>query len=295
MADKKISQLPASTVPLAGTEELAIVQSGDTKKVATDNLTVKNLRSNATTGILQVVGPAVGTTRVMTTPNANFTAARTDAAQTFTGEQTFSGTSGSTVTASGTIQGVINIKRSNVNGTLLINGGSGSFQIYDGDANKFVVQTDASQNWKLNVGNLVIGTAGKGIDFSADGQAAGMTSELLDDYEEGTWTPVVTSTTGTITSYTSEGRYTKIGRQVEINFQFLITDNGTGSAVINVTGLPFEAGNTLPVGSFAEVSAVGFQAVGILINTTNIRIYKYDWTYPGGTNYRVKGTLVYEV
>ena len=89
MADSKISALPASTLPLAGTEVLPIVQSGATKKVATNDLTVKNIRSNATTGILQVAGPGAGTTRTMTTPNANFTAARTDAAQTFTGVQTF--------------------------------------------------------------------------------------------------------------------------------------------------------------------------------------------------------------
>ena len=90
MADAKISALPASTVPLAGTEVLPIVQSSTTKQVTVDNLTVKNVRSNATTGILQVAGPTTATTRVMTTPDANFTAARTDAAQTFTGIQTFS-------------------------------------------------------------------------------------------------------------------------------------------------------------------------------------------------------------
>lgn len=90
MADKKISQLTAATTPLAGTEVLPIVQSSSTKKVATDDLTVKNVRSNATTGILQVAGPAAGTTRVMTTPDANFTAARTDAANSFTGDQTLS-------------------------------------------------------------------------------------------------------------------------------------------------------------------------------------------------------------
>lgn len=89
MADQKISQLTAATTPLAGTEVLPIVQSGSTKKVATDDLTVKNVRSNATTGILQVAGPNAGTTRTMTVPNANFTAARTDAGQTFTGNQQF--------------------------------------------------------------------------------------------------------------------------------------------------------------------------------------------------------------
>jgi hypothetical protein len=91
MADKKISALSASTLPLAGTEVLPIVQSGETKKVASNDLTVKNIRSNATTGILQVVGPAAGATRVMTAPDANFTVARTDAAQTFTGTQQFAG------------------------------------------------------------------------------------------------------------------------------------------------------------------------------------------------------------
>lgn len=94
MADLKISQLTSASTPLAGTEVLPIVQSSTTKKVATDDLTVKNVRSNATTGILQIAGPGTGTTRTMTTPNADFTAARTDAAQTFTGTQQFTNSVG---------------------------------------------------------------------------------------------------------------------------------------------------------------------------------------------------------
>jgi hypothetical protein len=50
-----------------------------------------SVRSNSSTGVLQVTGPAAGTTRVMTTPDANFTAARTDAGQTFSGTQNFYG------------------------------------------------------------------------------------------------------------------------------------------------------------------------------------------------------------
>lgn len=87
MADKKISQLTGASTPLAGTEVLPIVQSGSTVKVASDDLTVKNVRSNSSTGILQVTGPATGQTRVMTVPNANFTVARTDASNSFTGDQ----------------------------------------------------------------------------------------------------------------------------------------------------------------------------------------------------------------
>ena len=91
MADVKISGLPTSTTPLAGTEVLPIVQGGVTKQVANNDLRPKQIQSNATSGVLQIAGPASAATRVMTTPDANFTAARTDAAQTFTGTQTFSG------------------------------------------------------------------------------------------------------------------------------------------------------------------------------------------------------------
>ena len=90
MADKKISALTSATLPLAGTEVLPIVQSSTTVKVAVNDLTVKNIRSNATTGLLQIAGPVNASTRVMTTPDANFTVARTDAAQSFTGTQSFS-------------------------------------------------------------------------------------------------------------------------------------------------------------------------------------------------------------
>lgn len=89
MADKKISALTAATTPLDGTEVLPIVQSGATVKATNNDLRPKQIQSNATSGVLQVVGPAASSTRVMTTPNANFTVARTDAAQSFSGAQTF--------------------------------------------------------------------------------------------------------------------------------------------------------------------------------------------------------------
>jgi len=90
MSDKKISQLAAATTPLAGTEVLPIVQSGVTVKVPNNDLRPKQIQSNATSGVLQVAGPAAASTRVMTTPDANFSVARIDAAQSFTGDQTLS-------------------------------------------------------------------------------------------------------------------------------------------------------------------------------------------------------------
>jgi len=100
-------------------------------------------------------------------------------------------------------------------------------------------------------GNLVIGTADKGVDFSASSHAAGMTSELLNDYEEGTWTPTIrgSATAGTYEILTNGCTYTKIGRQVTINvfiqLQSVVTGGGAGD--LQITGVPYaKAANSNP-------------------------------------------------
>ena len=139
MADVKISGLPASTVPLAGTEVLPIVQSGATKQVSIANVTA---------------GRAISATDVTAT-----------------------------------------------------------------------------------TGNFIIGTSGKGIDFSAT--AGTGTSELLADYEEGTWTPGFVNGTFTLSSF-NRGHYTIIGRQVTAT-ALLIWSASSGTGDVAVT-LPFTAG-----------------------------------------------------
>ena len=55
------------------------------------------------------------------------------------------------------------------------------------------VRIDSNGHLTSQDGNLVIGTSGHGIDFSATSDASGMSSEVLDDYEEGVlWTPSIT-------------------------------------------------------------------------------------------------------
>jgi len=76
-----------------------------------------------------------------------------------------------------------------------------------------------------------------GITFPAT-QVPSADANTLDDYEEGTYTPVPVSSSGSITSYTSLGRYTKIGNLVSVMFQVLITNTGTASGILKVT-LPF--------------------------------------------------------
>lgn len=102
---------------------------------------------------------------------------------------------------------------------------------------------DNAGNLTLPVGNLVIGTSGKGIDFSATSQpASGMTSELLADYEEGTWTPTQGAGLTVVGSFSSAGYYTKVGRLVTVNgYVAGSTSVASGSGGIFCGGLPYVA------------------------------------------------------
>jgi hypothetical protein len=105
---------------------------------------------------------------------------------------------------------------------------------------------------------------GKGIDFSADASpAAGMTAEILDDYEEGTWTAVVTDGTRAMSMTGDEGYYTKIGNLVTVTGQFVTDslDGGSGNATGNIyiTGLPF----TINAGAGAYSAACAGHAGGL--------------------------------
>ena len=102
---------------------------------------------------------------------------------------------------------------------------------------------DSSGNVEVKTGNLVIGTAGKGIDFSAQTASTSgtTTSEVLDHYEEGTWTPTIRDIGGNLATLSiANGSYTKIGRWVQINFQITLSSKGsmTGNYVL-MGGIPF--------------------------------------------------------
>ena len=117
----------------------------------------------------------------------------------------------------------------------------------------------------VGTGNLVIGTSGKGIDFSAtgDGSGASNVSELLDDYEEGTFSPTYGASNGTsTTTYTNQqGSYTKIGNTVFFNVYIRINSISTSShSVIVIGNLPFtNAGNRVSIHS---IRSGGFQGTG---------------------------------
>lgn len=288
MADKKISQLSPASTPLAGTEVLPIVQGGNTVKVASDDLTVKNVRSNATTGILQIAGPAAASTRIMTVPNANFTAARTDAGQTFTGVNTF--TSPKVITSLDDINGnelfQFTATASAVNELTVANAATGNgpaVSATGSDTNISITLTPkGTGNVAISTGNLVVGTSGKGIDFSATPGTG--TSELLNDYEEGTWTPTVfgSSTAGAATYTLQVGRYTKIGNTVVCHANLGISAH-TGTGNVRLGGLPFTSANVSNIayaGSIAELGNLTLTALNIATlylaqNETAIYVIQY--------------------
>ena len=144
----------------------------------------------------------------------------------------------------------------------------GKHYIAVNNSNKLSVDGD---NVNVLLGNLVIGTSGKGIDFSAT--AGTGTSELLDDYEEGVYTPTLNGMSGGAVTYTTQtGIYTKVGRQVTVYFKIVVNTNTNTGGNTSVT-VPFSAGTSGFVGplglntsSNAALTQVSFYASGAQAN-----------------------------
>ena len=130
----------------------------------------------------------------------------------------------------------------------------------DGDADSDIrlqvdggtkVKVDSTGDLTISDGDLVIGTAGHGIDFSAQtpssSTGASATGEVLIHYEFGTWTPVVKLGT-TVNSGTVSGAvYTRIGNLVTVQCTVTsITESGTGN--LSVHGMPFDRAHGDPTG-----------------------------------------------
>ena len=178
-------------------------------------------------------------------------------------------------------------------------GGTDRLQIQSTSGNNVVI----ADGLTLTDGNLIV-ASGHGIDFSAtstSGQGS-MTSELLDVYEEGTFTPAAGDYSGTMTFTTAY--YTKIGRVV--NFTFKMTGDGTSdSSQVNITGFPYAVLQEHPVSLSYNVAGNGAlqsnttpTIPNAMVNTAEI-CYFYIPTGSGftysmiGTGYvRVSGTYM---
>jgi hypothetical protein len=132
----------------------------------------------------------------------------------------------------------------------------------------------------VGVGDTVGATSGAGITFPAT-QSASSDANTLDDYEEGTWTPVLTEagTNRTPTYQSQGGRYVKIGNTVYCQFGIALTNkgSGSGSGQIRIEGLPFTGAS---YGSYQEPT-VKFFGGGFTTATTVNSLLQV----PGGTAY----------
>ena len=267
MSNSKISALTSATTPLAGTETLPVVQSSTTKQVSVANLTA----GRAVSGLSFSAASAVGFANTSVSGYSAMTLNSGDpnASTRNWGIASTYNNYGDLCFIQSTTQG-----GSPIGGTVIAD-----FSNTGGD-------------FKLYTGNLVVGTSGKGIDFSATPGTG--TSELLADYEEGTWTPVVTSSIGSITSYTvNAATYTKIGRVVVLNFDYTITNNGTGSGGNFITGLPFNIASLSCMGSARETAVVGLSGTVGPSSATQLYVSSYNNLYLGGNNYKIIGSLSY--
>ena len=136
--------------------------------------------------------------------------------------------------------------------------------------------TDGTTNFTIADGNLVVGTAGHGISFSAASNVGGMTSELLDDYEHGTWVP--TSNVGSITTYSAH--YVKIGSAVTVQ-AYIEFPSMSGSSGVNIAGFPFSAGGGDDRYSCAVSSNANFGGFHVLGQLSDVTL---DFRGPSGLN-----------
>ena len=161
-------------------------------------------------------------------------------------------------------------------GLRVTGGASGGTEIAQFRTNNGTVRFTVNNNVTLNSGNLVVATSGAGIDFSATGDGSGTdSSELLDDYEEGSWTPTITG--GAITA--SGAYYTKIGRVVHWYLYATITNTANDSTQFRIYGLPYTVlngnyyGNASSINYTQSSNNTGLTNLGVLVHNASTYIY----------------------
>ena len=168
-----------------------------------------------------------------------------------------------------------------------------------GNNNEFLIYTGVSalkidrsgnstfaNNITLSDGDLTV-ASGHGISFAATSDASGQSSELLDDYEEGTWTPTYSGSNSNPTvSFTSQiARYTKVGRLVSVWGYLRVNSTSGGDGSLSIEGLPFTSANTNYVAGtvgYAHNWVSNATPTRLLVktNSSTIRLYRQNTSDP---------------
>ena len=153
-------------------------------------------------------------------------------------------------------------------GRFYLNGSSGAID-YNNTAHTLEYIVNGSAHSELNggayvpAGNKNLGSnaarwqtlyLSNGIDFAGNSNAAGMSSEVLDDYEEGSFTPsILRQTSNPSVSYSYQnGKYTKVGNMVLVYFDLNITSISGGSGRYEIHGLPFSSSTDTASGGYGS-------------------------------------------
>lgn len=244
MSNSKISALTSATTPLAGTETLPVVQSSTTKQVSVANLTAGRAVAAASLTATGTVGAAYLTSSgVVESTGANLGHAASRVIM------SYEGGSNSYIQPYGT--------SSSVQGNLTV-------RCLSSDGSLSTTPFNFSYNANTFYQHIVQGVAGKGINFSANTPAAGMTSQIYAWYEEGTWTPNQGAGLTVVGAFSSSGKYTRNGRQITVIGKV----NGATSIAVTASGaistnLPFTSNvETIGIATNNNLNIVGGVYVG---------------------------------
>jgi len=131
-------------------------------------------------------------------------------------------------------------------------GTTGKIKMQTNDVTAMTIDGSASNgNVTLNTGNLIIGTAGKGIDFSAQTAASSgsVVSEVMNHFSTGTIGVTLKAGSNTVPLYNNTMRYTRIGNICFVSIWIRVNGSTVGSSysssdTLKITGFPFApAGN----------------------------------------------------
>ena len=262
MADQPISGLTALTGANTATGDLLeIVDVSDTTMAATGT-NKKITRDEMKTALLVAPGPIGGTTpaagsftTLTTTTEANGISALGGAGVSKRANVLIQGTNASSASKIS----YVGVNAWGTDGSLEIMSGTGTTKIGEGGTGYATVSstglavtgaitatTTGKVGTTLGVGGATPSASGAGITFPAT-QSASTDPNTLDDYEEGTWTPVLyyQDATGVTRTYTAQtGTYTKSGNTVTVAATVTGATSNSGSYAndnIGISGLPFSA------------------------------------------------------
>lgn len=163
--------------------------------------------------------------------------------------------------------------------------GSYWFEGYLGSFISLAASVNNSTN-KYTFNNDILTSNGKGIDYSAyiDGKITGTTTnEVLKDYEEGTWTPVLSSFT-IVGTPTVTGIYIKVGQHIYFSIKIVPATSTACTAGTSYINLPYTATTfaSANVGAADITTNIGLNTIGVISASTNF-VFPPAWGVTGNT------------